>query len=1229
MVRARCFRNLFPQRMNRAAAKISTISHAVLGLVLVSANCHGTPKSGHDDVLSKVSPGDKLQSPRLTIQHAFSAAFEVAITTDGQNVLTGSGGQATLWEVSTGRQVRDFQHSKTEEVRALALSGNGRYTVTGGWDGNAILWSSNTGKVLQRFENRGEKIDAVAVANKGTHVFTGDWAGTIILWSASSGQEIRRFSIHRSRVRVLALTPNERFLLSAADDGLAVVWDLATGNALQGFRILGGEITSAAITPDGNYVVTATGDAARLWEVRSGTLLKEFHRISRGSLNQVAISADGRHLVAASGRNLLLWDAVAGRAVHRFDEEKRVTWSMAMTPDGRHLVTVGNFGAVIWDVKTGTIIRKLKGHSSAVWTVALTPDRRYVITGDDNGLHRWDVVRGEQVQMFHPESGSEGGDKAIWSIALTGDGARAVTARWGRSTAILWDVPTGRELRRFLAQNTVRSVAIDAAGRHVVTGDMDGNAVLWDAGSGKELQRFEGHEATVMSVALFADRNRLITGSTDGTARLWDLASGQELNRFVGHEADVVSLALTPDGERLITDGWDGSVRLWNLATGEEIKRLPGHGLGYAPGRLVLIKNGNQLITGDVEGLVRLWDLESGREVRRFEGHRAEITWLDTSSDERHLVTSSWDGTVRIWDVATGAALGTLVGFSDGTWVVSTSDGRFDTNDLEQVRGLHWVTPDDPLRALPMEIFMRDYYEPRLLPRVLAGESLKPVRSLTELNRAQPNIEIASITPERCTPAPCVAETVSVTVAVRGTARAVGEGLTRKSWASGAYDLRLFRDGQLVGQSPDIKEAEPLTGGNLEVDLARWRRDHKIVEGVDTKKVTFRNVRLPRVEGLEEIKFTAYGFNADRVKSNTARKTYSLPHELAPRQGRAYVIAVGVSAYEDPIWNLRFADDDANRLSQVLPARLAAINRYETVVPIILVSNWEVRGGDRVTTVNTATKSNFRAVLDVLAGRREVDEELRRLLGEDVAEHVQPARPEDLVLIAYSSHGYVDAVGNFYLFPYDIGRETRGLIDQELLRRTVSSAELAAWLRDVDAGEFVLVVDACHSAAGVEGGGGFKPGPMGSRGLGQLAYDKGMRILASTRADDLAWEAELPGNGGRSGQGLLSYALVQEGLAKNKADYEPEDGVIRVPEWLGYAVQRVPGLYADVLAGKFKGKGRLVRMPRNRGAVVVVDESESPPRGHQQPALFDFKRSEEGTIIATTGQSRLHNRPRQ
>src|SRR6266850_4028036 len=105
------------------------------------------------------------------------------------------------------------------------------------------------------------------------------------------------------------------------------------------------------------------------------------------------------------------------------------------------------------------------------------------------------------------------------------------------------------------------------------------------------------------------------------------------------------------------------------------------------------------------------------------------------------------------------------------------------------------------------------------------------------------------------------------------------------------------------------------------------------------------------------------------------------------------------------------------------------------------------------------------------------------------------------------------------MLPTDIGESSGRTVSDELLRRSISSDELSLWLRDVDAGEMVMIVDACHAASAVEGK-DFKPGPMGSRGLGQLAFDKGMKILTATQAANAAIET-----GGSIGHGLLTFAL--------------------------------------------------------------------------------------------------------
>ena len=129
-----------------------------------------------------------------------------------------------------------------------------------------------------------------------------------------------------------------------------------------------------------------------------------------------------------------------------------------------------------------------------------------------------------------------------------------------------------------------------------------------------------------------------------------------------------------------------------------------------------------------------------------------------------------------------------------------------------------------------------------------------------------------------------------------------------------------------------------------------------------------------------------------------------------------------------------------------------------------------------------------------------------------------------------SSHGYTSKEGTFYMVPSDSGDTEGPTVKSELLQRWISSDELSGWLRDVDAGDLVMIVDTCHSASTVEEP-GFKPGPMGSRGLGQLANDKGMRILAASQADDVALEVE------KLKQGLLTYALVQNGGGSRRKDH--------------------------------------------------------------------------------------------
>ena len=147
----------------------------------------------------------------------------------------------------------------------------------------------------------------------------------------------------------------------------------------------------------------------------------------------------------------------------------------------------------------------------------------------------------------------------------------------------------------------------------------------------------------------------------------------------------------------------------------------------------------------------------------------------------------------------------------------------------------------------------------------------------------------------------------------------------------------------------------------------------------------------------------------------------------------------------------------------------------------------------------------------------------------------------------------------------------------------------------------LMIVDACHSAAAVQGK-EFKPGPMGSRGLGQLSYDKGMRILTATQAADVAY-----GGIGETKQGLLTYVLVKDGIEAGKADFKPNDRKITISEWLEYGEQGVPKLLEDA-----------ARKAKQTDAPVELKDlvqKTLPDIKTQRPSLFDFSRKRRDTVI--------------
>ena len=91
----------------------------------------------------------------------------------------------------------------------------------------------------------------------------------------------------------------------------------------------------------------------------------------------------------------------------------------------------------------------------------------------------------------------------------------------------------------------VLAVAVSSDGKFALTGSTDQTALLWDLETGKQLRRFVGHEDAVSAVQFSKDGQFVLTASHDKTARLWQTATGKQFQIYTGHKDKILSAAIS------------------------------------------------------------------------------------------------------------------------------------------------------------------------------------------------------------------------------------------------------------------------------------------------------------------------------------------------------------------------------------------------------------------------------------------------------------------------------------------------------------------------------------------------------------------------------------------------------------------------------------------------------------------------------------------------------------
>lgn len=1180
--------------------------------------------------------GRELRSVDLNVRGADLAGATFVFTPDGSQIIVAAPNRVWRIDVANGRQLQNTELPKDPRSGAttqqLLLSGDGRRLASMDRSGNAVkIWDVWTAKEIARRSIVG--VNAIALSPDGKLIAVVSQSSqrgsplsglemAVNLWEVDTGQELRGLTVPPEAsslmsppagvTRELAFSPDGRYI----DLLIRGEAPFPTNEIQRAIQTRDSASFTQMMLQQMSGIVRKSVSQVIVWETVTGRLAVSKQgddtAVSQNAgavptaIGASAFSRDGAVFAAAMGTGQLHVFDVKSSSEMTWQSTGRRFTSVAVDLDGSRvgIADDGNWISVL-DAATGRSRAEFGGSIMPLVDLALAPDGRTLKVGGYRAMAAWNLGTGiARKGLSLP--GSYSRDRLSFGISREGgffspDGGVLAAGSTADASVKIWDTETGRELTTFpLAKSheLLKGVFSPDGKLLAITeafGETqeDQQSLLQEMmrksqttrASDQKSQLLENAGIRVIETTTGLELRTLDKGTGSKDACVVPETSLLESTGLVGIWSGILrpNLAFSPDGKLLVCGNLEGKIKLWEVDTGRELRSIKSTGkqssvlaLSFSPdgrtlaaaiGESPVLARAGSIAPDAIRSSVQLFDVATGKLTKTIvSGVIPRV--LRFSPDGKLIATAGMDTTVRLLDVAAGQELQVMRGHHAMVRaVIFTPDSRLLVSASEDGSTRLWSTETGRELATLVSLYSGDWLavtpdglfdgSPGAWDRILWRFSDNPMDVapvevfFSEFYYPGLIAEIAA------GGRPKAAQTISqkdrrqpvLRIGLgqnSGTARLATVSVEIVEAAAGAQDVRLFRNGSLV----KVWHGDVLRGQKAGTLIA----EINLVAG--------------------ENRLTAYAFNHDNIKSLDA-VLVTVGSDSLRRKGVAYIVAIGIDRYANPEFQLKYAVADATDFGEELQRRQQSLGVYERVEVVPLLNE-------------NSTKAK---ILEALAGL------------------AKRAQPEDTVVIYFAGHGTA-LRERFYLVPEDLGYQGARTSLQpadltNILEHSISDIELQRVLEGLDAGRMMLVIDACRSGQALESN-EKRRGPMNSKGLAQLAYEKGLYVLTAAQSYEAALEAA------QLGHGLLSYALVEEGLKQNAADFDPKDGTIGAREWLDYAAARVPQLQLDQM--------RQARSLQHEIAFVEGEEKveDLAKRSLQQPRIFYRRELEQQAWIVST-----------
>ena len=805
--------------------------------------------------------------------------------------------------------------------------------------------------------------------------------------------------MHTATINGISVDAAGRFLVTAADDKTVRVWDIATGKLFRTLRPpLGagneGKLYAVAVSPDGSTVAVGgfTGQAGQekniyLFDRASGRLVRRLSGLPN-VIQHLVFAPDGRHIAATLGGEdgVRVYETSGWQQIGIDADYGNDSYGADFDRSGR-LVTSCYDGFIrLYEVGANglrMLAKQMASGSKQPFAVKFSPDGGKIAVGFSDSTAVNVLSAANLSLQFAPEtSGANNGNlgRVAWSKAGDTLYAGGQYQASGNHSIRFWrDGGRGKFAETNASLNTIQDIQ-----------PLTNGGVIYGAGGPAwgVIDRSGSRTRFVTSgIADYRDAGDNFRVFNDGAEIGFGYeVFGKSAARFslVERRLDLTAANQNLNSPRTAAD----NLNIIDWKNNYEPK-LNGGKLSlkqYEFSRSLAVGPDNSKFMLGTSFYIRMFD-RTGKELWNVPAPGA--AWSVNISNDGRLATAAYgEGTIRWYRVSDGQELLAFFPHNDKKrWVLWTPTGYYDASpDAEDLIGWHVNNGKDAAADFfPVGLFRSQFYRPDVISKILytADETRALQIANDEAGRKQQQTDVAKQLPpvvEIVSPRDG-AEISSSQITVRYNVRsAVGEAVT---------GVKVLVDGRPVS-------AERGVGNAQELKIIVPEKDSEIA-------VIAENRFAPSAPAIVRLKW--------RGATMVTAENISKP--------KLYVLAVGVSKYANPEFNLGFPAKDAADFVAVMQKQKNLL--YRDV--------------------------EFKLVIDEQATRDNVVDALDWITKQTTS--------RDVAMVFFAGHGVNDNLNRYYFAPH-------GYNPDRLLSTGVTFADIKNAIEAI-AGKTVFFVDTCHS----------------------------------------------------------------------------------------------------------------------------------------------------------------------